>query len=297
MTNRRAELLLLSVALIAAVGWILSKMVLSEMEAYTFMSIRFLLAAATLALFCGKDIRQLDRNQIFRCLATGTALGSGLLCWSLGLKLTDKVGEGAFIVSLGVVVVPLVGRIFFAEKISLLLLVSLIPAVAGLYFLALDNMQQGLGFGFDKAQYCFLGSILAFALHLNLSGHYVTSIAPLALSTLQLGMAGLMATVGALLVDPPLGQQHGGEIAQLTWVLLIASALVATSLRFSLQTQALQHLKPSHASMILLAEPVLTVLMSMWWLDEVLSGNQIVGCLLIFGGVVFYRLGPVLRRR
>ena len=79
-------------------------------------------------------------------------------------------------------------------------------------------------------------------------------------------------------------------------MLLVASALFATSLRFSLQTRALQQLSPSHSGMILLAEPVCTVLMSMWWFNERLSLNQMIGCLMIFAGVIVYRGLPLMRR-
>jgi drug/metabolite transporter (DMT)-like permease len=292
MTQRHAEILLLLVSMIAAVGWILSKASMAEFQPYTFMGLRFLLAALALSFFCIDDLRRLSINQILRCLATGSALGCGLLSWSVGLHLSDKVGEGAFIVSLSVVAVPIIGRLFFAEKIAPLLLFSLIPAVSGLYFLSLDNLSGGLGFYFEKSQWLFLLSTVAFGFHLNLSGYFVKNIPPLALSSLQLGMAGTMAAIGAVVLEKDF---NIGQVSNTAWYLLLASALFATSFRFAMQTRALQHLKPSHASMIFLAEPLCTALMSIWWLNETMSANQIMGCLLIFSGVCIYRGVPFLK--
>lgn len=298
ITDRRAELLLLAVAVIAATGWIMSKTAMLEFQPYTFMALRFVLAAAVLAVFCVGDLRRLSTAQLFRSLATGVALGCALLSWSVGLHMTDNVGEGAFIVSLTVVVVPLIGRVFFGYRLTLLLIISLIPAICGLYFLARDNINSEVGFSLEPAQLLFLLSTLAFATHLNLSSYFVKGISPLALSSLQLGMVGLMAALGAWWFDPPLASQSflGATISTQAWLLLLASALFATSLRFSLQTRALQQLPPSHSGMILLAEPVCTAVMSAWWLGERMSANQISGCLLIFSGVIVYRSVPLMRR-
>ena len=297
MTNRRAELLLLTVAVTAAAGWIMSKAALQEFEPYTFMGLRFLLAALALGIFCVPDLLRLSGNQVFRCLATGSALGCGLMSWVVALHMTDKVGEGAFIVSLAVVAVPIIGRLFFGDKITPILLLSLLPAVAGLFFLSRHNMAQASGVVFETPQLLFLLSTLAFATHLNLSSHFVKHIPALALSSLQLAMVGAIAVVGAWWIDPPLAEQGGGAISSGAWVLLVASALIATSFRFVLQTQALQQLKPSHASMILLAEPILTAILSVWWLNERMSGQQIIGCALIFAGLLVYRGAPLLKNK
>ncbi|NIB38093.1 DMT family transporter [Pseudomaricurvus alkylphenolicus] len=297
MTDRRSEILLLVVAAIAAAGWILSKLALQEFEAHTFIAIRFALASLALTLFCTAELRSLSLNQIFRCLATGATMGGGLLMWVVALQLTDNVGEGAFIASLAVICVPLIGWLFFGEKITVSLVASLVPALAGLYYLAKDNMVPGQAFSLGTSQLLFLGSSLAFALHLNLSNHYVQNIPALALASLQLAMPAVLAGLTALLFTGKNTQVGLAEISSNAWLLLLASALLATSLRFYLQTSALQDINPTHAAMIFLAEPVMTVMLSAWWLGERMTVNQMLGCALIFSGVLFYRGAPLLRKR
>lgn len=298
MKTRYAELTLLAVALIASAGWIFTKAALQEFQPYTFMGIRFLLATSVLALFCGPELRRLNRSQVLRSLAIGVALGSGLLCWSIALSLTDSVGEGAFIVSLSIVLVPLVGRMLFGDPLKPLLFAALVPAIGGLYLLMADNLSGS--FEFETAQLLFMLSTLGFATHLSLSGHYVKDVPSLPLSTLQLGMTGVIASIGALVVDLPLSEQGllvdgQMQISNSAWALLLASALIATSFRFGLQTKALQHVNPTHASMIFLAEPVCTASLGAWWFQETMSGNQLLGCMLIFAALMFYRGAPLLR--
>lgn len=298
MKTRHAELMLFAVALIASTGWIFSKAALQEFEAYTFMGIRFLLAASVLALFCVAELRRLSRSQVLRSVAIGMALGSGLLCWSIGLSRTDSVGEGAFIVSLSIVLVPVVGRVLFGDPLKPLLFVALVPAIGGLYLLMADNIADS--FELETAHLLFMLSTVGFAIHLSLSGHYVKDVPSLPLSTLQLGTTGVIASIGALLVDLPLSEQGllldgQMQISNTAWILLLASALFATSFRFGLQTKALQHVNPTHASMIFLAEPVCTASLGAWWFKETMSGSQLLGCLLIFTALLFYRGAPLLR--
>lgn len=285
MTNRRAELLLLLVTLLAAMGWVFSKNALQEFAPYQFIALRFLLAALVLALFCGQQFKGLSREQLLRSGITGTVFGLTLLLWILGLQKTPYIGEGAFISSLTVVIVPIIGRLFFGSKLSLKLLLALIPAVAGLACLSIDG-----GFRFSPYHFLFLAAAVGFSLHLNLSSYFVKNIPPLALASIQLGVAGFIALLAALVTG-----FWELQLSSVAWGWLLASALLATSLRFALQTRALQTLQPSHASMIFLAEPVGTAILGAMLLGERMSANQWLGCLLIFTALLIYRGGDFIR--
>jgi drug/metabolite transporter (DMT)-like permease len=66
------------------------------------------------------------------------------------------------------------------------------------------------------------------------------------------------------------------------WGWLIASVLIATSLRFLLQTRAQSMAPPSHTAIIMTLEPVWTALFAALWLDETMTPLQLSGCTLIF---------------
>ncbi len=276
----RAELWLLSVTLIAAAGWVISKYALREFEPFTFVALRFLLAGVTLALFCLPALREFSRRQTLRSVATGVILGLSLLLWVLALKQTRYVGVGAFIISLNVVLVPLLGRVLFGQVISPALLLALLPSVLGLALITMDN-----GFVLETDQWLFALSTLGFALHLIFTVRYVQQMPPLALSTVQLLTVGVIAGIAALATE-----SWSEALSSRAWWWLIASALLATSLRFAIQNRVLQSVSASHASMIFLAEPVWTAVLSALTLDERMTGNQIMGCLCILSALLIYRL-------
>lgn len=52
---------------------------------------------------------------------------------------------------------------------------------------------------------------------------------------------------------------------------LLASALLATTLRFLLQLHGQSLTTPSHAALIMMLEPVWTALAAAWWFAETMS--------------------------
>lgn len=283
--NLRADLALVAVTLIGAIGWIISKYALVEFNPFTFLALRFLLASAALVPFCWADLRALKRQEVLRSSLTGLIFGCGLLLWVHGLKVTNNVGVAAFIISLNVVVVPVVSRMLFGHKIAPGLLLALVPALVGLALLSLDA-----GFSMEQTQFLFLIAMVAFSFHLALTSHYVHEVAPIPLSVIQLGVAGLIGAIAALAFEQPALQ-----ISSFAWTCLVASALFATSLRFMIQTGVLQKVSASHASMIFLAEPVWTAVLALTILDEHVTIAQALGCGLILLALLAYRT-TILRR-
>jgi drug/metabolite transporter (DMT)-like permease len=73
------------------------------------------------------------------------------------------------------------------------------------------------------------------------------------------------------------------------WGWFAASALLATSLRYVMQTLGQKGCNPGNAALIMLLEPIWTVILSIVWYGEQLSTNKMIGCGLILLALVFYR--------
>lgn len=275
-----AELSLVLVTIIAAIGWVLSKYALLEFAPFTFLALRFLLAGLVLAVPGWSQLRKLTAQQYRRSVATGVVMGISLLIWILALQGTENVGVGAFIISLNVVGVPIIGRVLFGQVVGPGLMLALLPALLGLAMLVMDK-----GLVLDADQGLFVIAMLGFSLHLNLSSTYVQQVPALALSAVQLITTGCIAGVAALLTE-----SWNPELSNTAWLILLLSALFATSLRFAIQNRVLQKVSASHASMIFLAEPVWAALLSALFLGERMSWNQLLGCLLILLALLVYRL-------
>ncbi len=281
----RGELLLGVVTIVAAAGWVFSKKALEGFPPFSFMTLRFALAAIVLMFLCLPQLLALTRRDVIRSVFTGVVFGFTLMLWVVGLANTSLVGESAFIVSLCVVIVPVIGRLLFSEKIPPTLFFALVPAILGLVLLTLEN-----GFRLEKGQWFFIAAAFGFALYLNLSSHVVSGIPAMVNTTIQLCVVSFVAAIFAFLFE-----SWPGDVPVASWWWLIVSAVVATSFRFVLQNKALQTISPTYASIIFLLEPVWTVLLSVGMLDEVLPLSKMVGCCLIFAALLIFRGQAIIR--
>jgi drug/metabolite transporter (DMT)-like permease len=83
----------------------------------------------------------------------------------------------------------------------------------------------------------------------------------------------------------------GGE----TWKWFVLSVLLATSLRYLMQTVGQKHANPTNAAILMLLEPVWTLLLSVWIYSESMPLNKIIGCVLLLGSLLLYRMSNIRR--
>lgn len=275
----RNDLLLISVTLLAAAGWMFSKFSLAEMPPLYFLGIRFTLAGLVLAAFGASQLRALTGLQWRHSIALGVLFTVAMMIWITGLHHTKHVGEGAFITSMGVVIVPLFARFVFKEELPLSTWVALPVAIAGLALLSLNR-----GVRLEPGQILFLVSATLFALHFNLLTRLAGSIPATALTAIQLTLVGLLSGLGALVVEV-----YPERVSPIIWVWILTAALVASSARFLLQTYAQARTSASHAAIIMVLEPVWASLMAGLWLHESMTMLQLAGCSLIFMALLVNR--------
>lgn len=275
----KADLLLVIVTLLAAAGWMFSKEALQGLPPLLFIGVRFFLAGCVLAAAGWASLARLRKPDWRKAILGGVVFASAMGCWIHGLYLGKHVGEGAFITSLGVVLVPLVARVLFKDQLPRILWLSLPIAVSGFACLSLEQ-----GFRLEVGQLFFLAAAVLFAVHFNLVTRFVAGIPAVALTAIQLITVGVLTFTASLLLE-----QWPSQIALSIWWWVLASALIASSLRFFLQTYAQSLTPASHAAMIMTIEPVWTALLAGLWLDEGMSTLQLIGCTLIFAALLVNR--------
>lgn len=298
----RSDLLLVVVTLLAAAGWIFSREAVLAMPPLLFMAIRFLLAASLLACIAHRQLAKLTAADVKRAMRVGLVFGIAMSLWVSGLAKSSHVGEAAFIASLGIILVPVIGRIFFREPIPLNTWLAMPWAIAGLACLSLSKQLQ-----FETAHLLLLGSAAIFALYFNLNTraandqttesrdgapHQSARIPVLALTTLVLATVGLVTgTLSALLEEwrPTL---TAFEPLLILWITL--SALISTALRFLVQTYAQSLTRHSNGVVIMILEPVWTAMIAALWFGEDMTTIQLLGCGLIFMSLLINRMKALL---
>lgn len=274
-----ADLLLVLTTVIAAAGWIFSKEALAGMPPLIFVGLRFAIAGLVLAAFSVPQLGALDAHGLRSGLLVGSLFAAGMALWILGLSHSSHLGEASFISSLGIVMVPLIARIFFGDRPPTSTWFALPLALAGFACLSLDG-----GFRIELGQWFFLGAALVFALMFNVNSHLVRNVSVRALSVVQMLAVAVLVLPSALLVETWPAQWSAPVLG---W--LLASALIATTLRFLLQLHGQSLTTASHAALILMLEPLWTALAAAWWFGETMNALQFTGCGLIFLALVVSR--------
>ncbi|MDR5901990.1 DMT family transporter [Halomonas icarae] len=275
----RADLLLLTVTLLAAAGWIFSKEALGGMPPLLFIGTRFLVAGMILVLFALPALRRLRRRDLATSAGVGLLFSAAIGFWVMGLFHSRHLGESAFINSLGILLVPVVARLLFGDRPPRTTWIALPVALVGFGLLSLNA-----GLRLEPSQWLIATSALLFSLLININTRVVRHLPALPLTAIQLTIVGILLSLASALIEP-WPTRIGGDI--LGW--LAASILLSSTLRFFLQIHAQGLTTPSHAAVILMLEAVWTALLAAAWYGETMTLLQLAGCSLIFTALLINR--------
>ncbi|PKQ78180.1 hypothetical protein AOX56_15660 [Aeromonas sobria] len=286
--NRTPLLLMILVTLLAAAGWIFSKEAIHELPPAAFIGSRFLLAALLLLPLAWLREPPPTRAQLLRAAGCGTLLGTSLLLWVTAISQSDALGSGAFIMSVATLMAPLAAWATFKSKPGRHYWLTLPIAIAGLLLLS-----SSTHWGVSLSLFWFLAAATSLGIQLAVHRHFAQSIPPTWLTCIQLAMTGLLGTLLSLLTEqwPEAGVSHG------IWGWFAASVLIATTLRYWLLTHALSKMTTAHAALMMLLEPVWTLMLSTLVYNEPLGGAKLAGAALVLGALVLYQLPLLLRSR
>ncbi|TNJ25451.1 EamA family transporter [Aeromonas sobria] len=284
--NRTPLLLMVLVTLLAAAGWIFSKEAIHELPPAAFIGSRFLLASLLLLPLAWLREPPPTRAQLLRAAGCGTLLGTSLLLWVTAISQSDALGSGAFIMSVATLMAPLAAWAAFRAKPGRHYWLTLPIAIAGLLLLS-----SSTHWGVSLSLFWFLAAATSLGIQLAVHRHFAQSIPPTWLTCIQLAMTGLLGTLLSLLTEqwPEAGVSHG------IWGWFAASVLIATTLRYWLLTHALSKMTTAHAALMMLLEPVWTLMLSTLVYSEPLGGAKLAGAGLVLGALVLYQLPLLLR--
>ena len=283
----KADVVLVLVTVIAALGWLFSHHALDGLTPLLFIGIRFLAGGLILGVIGMRELAGLRDNAkvIRQSLTTGLALSVTMMCWIMGLHLTTAMGPGAFISSLGVVIAPIMAGVLFHARIARSTWVAALVATVGMACLALQP-----GMTIHSADLFFLASALAFSVQFNLNSRFAGRIPVLPLTAIQLSVVGLVTLAISAAVE-----SWPDHVSTTTWLWVVTSILIATCLRFYLQVSAQGRTPLSHAAFIMTLEPVWTAILALVWLGERMRPAQVVGSTLILCALVISRWRSIVR--
>ena len=196
-----------------------------------------------------------------------------------GVKYVSSVGKAGFITTLYIVLVPIFS-LFIGKKIRLIIWLALMFAVTGLYFLCVTEKLT-----FEPLDILLIMCAVFFALQIMVIDHYVERVNPVALSSLQFFVVGVISGVLMFIFEKP---TISGIIAAAGPILY--AGVMSSGIAFTLQVLAQKDLDPTIASMIMSLESVVSVLSGFLLMGQLLSVREGIGCISMFIGVILAQL-------
>ena len=274
----KADLLLFMVAVIWGTAFVAQGIASQYKISYLFNGASFMLAALFLLPFIPRGVK-ISKDQWKWMLIAGVILFAGSALQQVGMLYT-KIANASFLTSLYVVFIPFLLWIGFRERPHWLDLVTVGLAGGGAFLLSTSGgfeVQAGdslelLGAMFWAFYFVVLGKFASKFPHLSFAaGHFFIG----GFINFQIGL--FVEDVSTFTALPLLG-------------VTLYRAIFSVEIGYTLQVWGQKHTPPTDAALILGLESVFAAVAAWFLLGQSLAFIQIVGCLIIFTGVLISQL-------
>lgn len=296
MTRRPAILandaLLLLTAAIWGFAFVAQRAGMQHVGPLWFTAVRFALGAVSLLplVLLRRRVRPraeggiapADRPARFNPIAAGLLAGivlfGGAILQQAGMVWTSA-GKAGFITGLYVVLVPLVGLVS-GERAGWARWAAALLAAAGLFFLSVART-----FTLERGDLLVLAGALFWTAHVRLLGWLSPRTDPVALSCVQFAVCSLASGIAGLLLEPV----SMAALAAAAMPILYGG-LLSVGVAYTLQVVAQRRAPPAHAAVLLSLETVFAALGGALVLGERLGPRGLLGCGLMFAGMLLSQL-------
>lgn len=225
-----------------------------------------------------------DRKQLFGGIICGLFLFAANCFQQTGIQYTT-VGKAGFITSFYIIIVPLLG-IFLKRYCGILTWFSVVIALAGLYFLCMDEALQ-----LQPGDFLILISAFLFAGQIMAIDHFNTYLDSVKMSCIQFFTGAVLGGIGMVLFEEPqmsLIIQAAGPI--------LYTGVISTGVGYTLQIVGQKGLNPTMAALLLSLESVFSALSGFVILGQVMNSRELLGCVLMFMAIILAQLPDFWRK-
>lgn len=276
---------LLGATVIWGSAFIAQSVGMDKIGPFTFQAVRCFLAVVFLfpasALFSrGKPFwKSWADPALWRSgVICGLALFAASSLQQIGLVYTDA-GKAGFLTAMYIVFVPFLG-LFLGQRPGRNALLSLIPAIVGLYLLSCTSVS-----GINKGDVLLLLCAVAFSVQILLIDRHCAGLDGLKLNCIQALVAAVLSVPWALLTETV----DAFRIAS-CWLPLGYAGVLSMGVAYTLQIVGQKRVAPSAAALLMSLESVFAALFGWLLLHETMTGAEELGCLLVFAAVVISQL-------
>lgn len=291
----KSALLLFLAAFIWGIAFVAQSVGMDYVGPFTFGGSRFLLGAVVLlpliayrrkkaksSMGAKEETVEAKKAQrkvtLIGGLCCGAALCIASMLQQIGILYTS-VGKAGFITALYIIIVPILG-IFMKKRVPVIVWFSAIVAAIGSYFLCITESFT-LSYGDVLVFLC----AVCFSFHILIIDHFAPKVDGVVLSCIQFFVSGVVCTILAFLFEQPsLTAIVSGALP------ILYAGVLSCGVAYTLQIVGQANMNPTVASLILSLESVISVLSGWILLGETMNGRQILGCILVFSGVILAQI-------
>jgi drug/metabolite transporter (DMT)-like permease len=256
------------------------------LDTFTILFLRFGLAALLLVALMAIRREPFPRGSVLARLAGMGALGyiGQSFSYLTALKYASA-GLVALLLYLYPVIVALLAALFLRERLTPAKGLALLLAVGGAALTVDPEGGQAAGIALA------ISAAAIYSIYIIVGTGVMKHVSAVQSSTVIFASAGLTAGVLMLIEGPSFPATSAG------WGDIVAIVLVATVLPVIAFLAGLERIGPTNAAMLSTLEPVVTVLLAAWLLNETLQPAALLGGGLILLAVIVVTRGEMRRTR
>ncbi|MDY3060013.1 MAG: DMT family transporter [Fusobacterium sp.] len=278
--NRKVEvvasIILAVVALVWGTTYAVIKDTLSVVQPFSLMMFRFGFSALILSLMYLKKFKTIKSVDLKRGVIIGIFMFLAFYFLIVSIRFTTA-SKFSFIVGAYVLIVPFLSWVINKTKLDRYAIVGAILATIGLAFL---TMERGAVFNlWDLVAGC---CSFFFAAHMIAIEKYSGDSDPILLTIIQ------FITTAVLFIILT-GIKEGYDFMVLPEIKLTLGYLViiSTIIPFAIQNIVQRYISSTSTALILTLQSAFGSIFAVYYLDERMTKQMIIGCLLIFIAIVF----------
>jgi drug/metabolite transporter (DMT)-like permease len=246
--------------------------------------LRYLLASIILLIICFKRLKNINRETVIAGLLVGLTVFLGTIFQTAGLLYTTPSKSG-FITGLNVAIVPILVAIIYKKIPDTKIVIGVIFSIIGLGVMSINsNMTLNFGDGIT-----IIGAFM-FSVQILLVDKYAHKVDLLLFTFVEFFATGIFSILPAGLIE-----HFQFKFNSVSVFGIVFTAIFCTVVAYSIQNKMQPYTSPAHAAVIYLGEPVFGAIFSIFIGDR-LTGRTLIGCGLIFTGMIVINLRVVLSR-
>ena len=270
-------------------NFIVVKSALAVLPPVGFTFLRFVLASLTLLILLRwreGSIGLPRRDLVAMWILGGLGFGLYQILWTTGLT-TVAAGDSALIIAATPVLVALLAVAARSDVLTPLKLAGVLVSFAGVAIVVASGPGLSLG-GSIAGELITLAAAVCWSVYTAYAGPFLRRISPLR-ATAWATVAGTVVLAPLAIVQ--LGTVDLGSVAPGVAAALVYSGLLAAGISNVVVLNGVKIVGPTRTAALQFLVPALAVILAAVFLNEAIRPGQVLGGVVIVGGVVLTRLG------